>query len=69
MHKYVNKKLLVTLNGRRKVSGLVVGHDKYMNIVLDNSHEVLNNGETKFMGTTVLRGNSIIMWECLDQVQ
>ena len=39
LNKYVGKKLLVQLNSRRKVSGVVAGHDKYMNIVLDNAME------------------------------
>mmetsp|Transcript_1504 Transcript_1504/g.162 ORF Transcript_1504/g.162 Transcript_1504/m.162 type:complete len:84 (+) Transcript_1504:62-313(+) len=68
LNKYVGIKLLIKLNGRRKVSGTLAGHDKYMNIVLDNAVEHTGKDKLTPIGTTVIRGNSIIMWECLEKV-
>jgi small nuclear ribonucleoprotein G len=39
-----------------------------MNIVLDNAVEINNKQEPLYMGLTVIRGNSIIMWECFDRI-
>ena len=33
--KYLDKKLIVKMNGGRKVSGIMIGFDHFMNIVLD----------------------------------
>jgi len=30
---------LIQLNARRKISGIVAGHDKYMNVVLEGCME------------------------------
>jgi len=35
LKKYLDKKLVVKLNGGRKVSGIMIGFDHFMNIVLD----------------------------------
>ena len=50
------------------MSGTVAGHDNYMNIVLDNALEHIGKDDTVEIGKAVIRGNSIIMWECLDRV-
>ena len=60
--------MYIKLNGKRRVSGTVAGHDNYMNIVLDNALEHIGKDDTVEIGKAVIRGNSIIMWECLDRV-
>lgn len=50
------------------MSGTLAGHDKYMNIVLDNAVEHTGKDKLTPIGTTIIRGNSIIMWECLEKV-
>lgn len=39
-----------------------------MNLVLENTTEVLDTTERN-IGMTVIRGNSVIMWECIDKVK
>lgn len=38
-----------------------------MNLVLENTVEVTSKGN-KEIGTVIIRGNSVVMWECLDKV-
>ena len=67
LRKYVDKKLNIRLNGKRAISGTMIGYDHFMNIVLDNAVEYKGK-EVKDIGKAMLRGNNIIMWECVDKV-
>lgn len=69
MEKRLDSKLqihLVYLNGHRHIVGVLRGYDTFMNIVLDNALKI--GDEKEELGTVVLRGNSIVCWECLDKV-
>lgn len=65
---YFEKRLDIKLNAGRRVIGLLRGHDQFMNIVLEDCEEVNEKEERQQIGTVMIRGNSIIMWECLDKV-
>ena len=67
LRKYVDKHLLIRLNAKRKIAGLLIGYDHFMNIVLDKAIEHVGK-ETKEIGKCMIRGNSVIMWECLDKI-
>lgn len=56
------------LNGKRRVQGVVKGHDNYMNIVLENAQELVGKDKFNNIGKAVIRGNSIIRWDCLDLI-
>lgn len=67
---YLDKRVLIQLNGSRKVMGLLRGYDVYLNIVLDEALEEKPNGEKVRIGMVVIRGNSVVMLEvrnCLFQ--
>mmetsp|Transcript_20878 Transcript_20878/g.23222 ORF Transcript_20878/g.23222 Transcript_20878/m.23222 type:complete len:80 (-) Transcript_20878:94-333(-) len=66
--KYLDKRLDITLNSNRKVAGIMKGYDQFMNIVLDNSLEIQKEDKTRDLGTIVIRGNSIVLWQCLDKI-
>ena len=72
---YINKRLQMKLNGKREIIGRLKGYDPYMNVVLDEVFEVKrakNNGEKdalESIGSCLVRGNSITMWECLDKIE
>ncbi|CAE8715527.1 unnamed protein product, partial [Polarella glacialis] len=51
------------------VVGVLRGYDQFMNIVLDNTVEIVSPTEKNEIGMVVIRGNSIMMWECLDRVK
>ncbi|KAK6589494.1 hypothetical protein RS030_203087 [Cryptosporidium xiaoi] len=68
LRRFMDKKLEMKLNGNRHIIGLLRGYDNFMNLVLENTIEVTKS-ESKEIGTVVIRGNSILMWECLDKVK
>eukprot|EP00276_Gloeochaete_wittrockiana_P003001 CAMPEP_0184656274 /NCGR_PEP_ID=MMETSP0308-20130426/16167_1 /TAXON_ID=38269 /ORGANISM="Gloeochaete witrockiana, Strain SAG 46.84" /LENGTH=77 /DNA_ID=CAMNT_0027093309 /DNA_START=38 /DNA_END=271 /DNA_ORIENTATION=+ len=68
LKKYMDKKLAIRLNGNRKVTGVLRGFDQFMNIVLDNTFEEVNATERNNIGMVVIRGNSIVMMDCLDKM-
>ncbi len=56
------------LNANRHVAGVLKGYDQFLNIVLDNAIEITADKPKRELGTVVIRGNSIILWENLDKV-
>ena len=66
----MDKQLILSLNGKRKVSGVLRGYDAFMNIVLDDSFEhtlVEEEKDKKSLGLVVVRGNSIICLEAMER--
>ena len=59
----MDKKLSITLNANRHVTGVLRGFDQFMNIVLD---QTIDDKEKNEVGMVVIRGSSIILMECLD---
>ena len=67
LKRYMDKRLHVRLNGKRRVTGVMIGHDHFMNIVLDNAVEHIGK-DTRPVGKIMIRGNSMVMWENLDKI-
>ena len=63
LKKYMDKKLSVTLNANRHVTGVLRGFDQFMNIVLDKT---VDDKDKADVGTVVIRGSSIVLVECLE---
>jgi len=63
LKKFMDKKLSITLNANRHVTGVLRGFDQFMNIVLD---QTIDDKEKNEVGMVVIRGSSIILMECLD---
>lgn len=74
LKKYVNKRVVLRLNGSRKIAGVLRGYDLFMNIVLDDPVELIREKDGKegqaneLASGTVIRGNSIIAVEALDAI-
>ncbi|GAV54831.1 hypothetical protein ZYGR_0AS01540 [Zygosaccharomyces rouxii] len=69
LKRYVDKKVLMRLNGSRKVAGVLRGYDLFLNVVLDDAVEVGKDGSHHNLGSqSVVRGNSIVSLEALDTV-
>lgn len=74
LKKYMDKKIVLTINAKRKIAGVLRGYDLFLNIVLDDAIEIINPGNDKpaihnnLGSSTVIRGNSIISMEPLDPV-
>ncbi|KAJ1968303.1 hypothetical protein IWQ62_001324 [Dispira parvispora] len=67
---YMEKRLLLKINGNRQVSGVLRGYDPFMNIVLDDAtDENPNTPENdRKLGMIVLRGSSIELLECQERM-
>jgi small nuclear ribonucleoprotein G len=51
------------MNGNRNIVGTLRGYDAFLNVVLEEAEH-----EGKYLGTIVIRGNSIIKFEGLERV-
>ena len=68
LKKYLDKRLRLKLNANRRVTGVLRGFDQFMNIVLDESIEEVSAAESNAIGMVVIRGNSVVQFECLDRL-
>ena len=68
LKRYMDKELSLKLNGNRRVRGILRGFDQFMNVTLDESVEVVSATEMHQIGMVVIRGNSIVQFECLDRL-
>jgi small nuclear ribonucleoprotein G len=63
-----DKKLKLSLNGNRKVTGTLRGYDAFLNVVLENATSEKGEGGAEDLGTIVIRGNSIIQFESVERI-
>ncbi|XP_030378817.1 probable small nuclear ribonucleoprotein G [Scaptodrosophila lebanonensis] len=68
LKKYMDKRMMLKLNGGRAVTGILRGFDPFMNVVLDETIEECKDNTKGNIGMVVIRGNSIVMVEALDRV-
>lgn len=68
LQNYMDKRLEIRLNGKRIITGMLRGYDQFMNLVLEDTIEHTNDGEKNEIGMIMIRGNSIVLWECLDKI-
>ena len=64
----MDKRLSIKLNGNRTVTGVLRGFDQFMNLVLDDTQEVVSASEQNNVGMVVIRGNSVVMIEALEKL-
>ncbi|CAD7087432.1 unnamed protein product [Hermetia illucens] len=68
LKKFMDKRMMLKLNGGRSVIGILRGFDPFMNVVIDETVEECRDGTRNNIGMVVIRGNSIVMVEALDRV-
>ncbi|MEM0441145.1 MAG: LSm family protein [Candidatus Caldarchaeum sp.] len=61
LSKSVGSKVLVRLRNGKVLRGLLKGYDQHMNIVLEDTDEVIDENTQNKLGTIVVRGDSIVM--------
>ena len=57
----INKKVLIKLKGGKTITGTLQGFDQHMNLLLDQSEETPSEGESKSLGSIVVRGDNVVM--------
>ncbi|KAL7449152.1 hypothetical protein ACHAWC_001240 [Mediolabrus comicus] len=69
LKRFMDKRLKLSLNGNRKVTGQLRGYDAFLNVVLEDAvSESTTGGNSENIGTVVIRGNSIIQFESVDRI-
>ncbi|MEM1945500.1 MAG: LSm family protein [Candidatus Caldarchaeum sp.] len=61
LSKCVGEKVLVKLRNGRSLRGVLKGFDQHMNIVLEETDELVDENNSNRLGTIVVRGDSIVM--------
>ena len=64
----MEKRLSIRLNANRTVRGVLRGYDEFMNLVLEETEEVVSETEVNELGRVVIRGSSIVEIESLDHI-
>ena len=57
----INKNVLIKLKGGKTITGTLQGFDQHMNLLLDQSEEIPSDGESKSLGSLVVRGDNVVM--------
>ena len=57
----INKKVLIKLKGDKTITGMLQGFDQHMNLLLDQSEEIPSEGDSKSLGSIVVRGDNVVM--------
>ena len=57
----INKIVLIKLKGNKVIRGNLQGFDQHMNLLLEQSEELLNDDKTNSLGTIIVRGDNVIM--------
>ena len=57
----INKIVLIKLKGNKTIRGNLLGFDQHMNLLLDQSEEILSDGESNSLGSLVVRGDNVVM--------
>ena len=57
----INKMVLIKLKGNKTIRGNLLGFDQLLNLLLDQSEEVPSEGDSKSLGSIVVRGDNVVM--------
>ena len=57
----INKKVLIKLKGGKTITGMLQGFAQHMNLLLDQSEEIPSEGDSKSLGSIVVRGDNVVM--------
>ena len=57
----IGKTVLVKLKGNQLIRGTLQGFDQHMNLVLDSSESIPNDGKSESLGMIIVRGDNVIM--------
>ena len=57
----INKNVLIKLKGGKTITGTLQGFDQHMNLLLDQSEEIPSEGDSKSLGSIVVRGDNVVL--------
>ncbi len=53
--------VLIKMKGGKVIRGTLLGFDQHMNLLLEESEELLDEGKTNLLGTIVVRGDNVVI--------
>ena len=59
LERSMNRKISVLLKDGRRLEGRLIGFDEYMNMVLEDTEETMENNARR-LGIVILRGNNLV---------
>ncbi len=57
----ISQVVLIMLKGTKTIRGTLLGFDQHMNLLLESSEEIPAEGDSKSLGTIVVRGDNVVM--------
>ena len=57
----VGKIVLIKLKGGKVIRGNLQGFDQHMNLLLESSEEIVEEGKASSLGTIVVRGDNVVI--------
>ena len=57
----VGKTVLIKLKGGKVIRGNLQGFDQHMNLLLEQSEEIVEEGKTNTLGTIIVRGDNVVI--------
>ena len=57
----IGQVVLIKLKGTKTIRGTLLGFDQHMNLLLESSEEIPAEGDSKSLGTIVVRGDNVVM--------
>jgi small nuclear ribonucleoprotein len=57
----LGKIVLIKLKGGQVIRGSLQGFDQHMNLLLESSEAVQEEGKTELLGTIIVRGDNVVM--------
>lgn len=57
----MKQQVLIKLKGGREVRGVLKSFDMHMNLILEDSEEISKDGNSKKLGTIIIRGDNVVM--------
>jgi len=53
--------VLIKMKGGKVIRGTLLGFDQHMNLLLEESEEIIEEGKTNGLGTIVVRGDNVVI--------
>ena len=53
--------VLIKMKGGKVIRGTLLGFDQHMNLLLEESEEILEEDKTNNLGTIVVRGDNVVI--------
>ncbi|MCI4434079.1 MAG: LSM domain-containing protein [Thermoplasmata archaeon] len=59
IEEFMNKRISMLMKDNRILEGTLIGFDEYMNLIIDDTEEKMNDSVRK-LGVVIVRGNNIL---------